>query len=81
MLSYARGAMLNVELFSANTCDDELFSFELFHEQIGGYLELPLQGVLYVNALYPGRCPGLWKSCPFVAQWLYYKHLSSLMDH
>ena len=47
MLSYARGAMLNVELFSANTCDDELFSFELFHEQIGGYLELPL--LLYLQ--------------------------------
>ena len=64
MLSYARGAMLNVELFSANACDDELFSFELFHEQIGGYLELPLQGVLYVNALYPGRALGCGRVAP-----------------
>ena len=29
-----------------------------------GTLELPLQGALSVNALYPGRCPGLWRVAP-----------------
>ena len=40
----------------------------MYHELIGGNLELPLQGALFVNALYPGRCPGLWKNCPVGAQ-------------
>ena len=30
-----------------------------------GLLKLPLQGALSVNALYPGRCPGLWKYWAF----------------
>lgn len=41
----------------------------MYNEFIGGDLQLPLQGVLFVNALYPGRCPRLWKSCPFGAQY------------
>lgn len=36
----------------------------MYNEFIGGDLQLPLQGVLFVNALYPGCCSGLWKSCP-----------------
>ncbi|MEE1384756.1 MAG: hypothetical protein U0K29_01795, partial [Prevotella sp.] len=30
-----------------------------------GILKLPLQGALSVNALYPGRCPGLWRKLGF----------------
>ena len=31
-------------------------------------LELPLQGAWFITSLYPGRCPGLWRNCPFRAR-------------
>ena len=51
------------------------FNIVAWKHRLKVFLELPLLGALYVNTLYPGRCPGLWKSCPFGAQWLQVREL------